>query len=95
MTNDTLYAATLPFIEQRGNQVAFGGVPADYSWDGDHPEHRPIEGGELVIDKRYWELLGSPDKLVVGFACTAGWEKWVGGPAPFREAMWLEAVSGL
>lgn len=84
-----LYAASLPFVEVRGDQVVFGGAPEGMTWGGDHPEHRAIAGSEFVIDKRYWELCGSPDKLVVGFANEDGWNEWV-GPVPSNDLGWME-----
>lgn len=85
-----LYAAALPFIEIRGNQVAFGGNP-EALWG--EPSKRPIESCEFVIDRRYWELLGRPDKMIVGMSTEAGWEKWV-GPEPIAGLVWVEATHG-
>lgn len=79
--NDSLYAAGLKFIEERGNQVVFGGaLPATWSVSEEYGdlEPRPMESGELVIDRRFWLMLGKPEMLWVGFAIEAGWAKWVG-----------------
>lgn len=92
--HDNLYATALPLIEERGDQVVFGGVgDATMTW-GDSDEYgpgRPIAGTEFVIDRRYWELCGKPDKLVVGIASEAGWDGWVSQP-PRTDLCWMEAT---
>lgn len=92
--NDALYAAALNLIEERGNQIVFGGNP-NLTWGANEElgdsEPRRVEAGELVIDRRYWILLGKPMQLVVGFANEAGWSKWVGKLPPAKAVIWLEA----
>lgn len=90
---NTLYAAALPFIEERETQVVFGNTPKDATW-AEHEEDpaRPMAGAEVVIDKRFWLLLGKPDQLVFGFAKEEGWEKWVGSAPPAVSPTWMRPV---
>lgn len=90
---DSLYSGAMPFIEERGNQVVFGGDPNagenESTWG--EPDVRPVEPAEFVIDKRFWELLGKPTTLAVGFSTHEGWEKWITSP-PSDNVAWQEAV---
>jgi hypothetical protein len=94
--NDNLYAAALPLIEERGNQIIFGGDP-DATWAANEEigdTARPVEASRLVIDRRFWLLLGKPDVLVCGFANDAGWDKWVGVAPDAKARTWLEGFAG-
>lgn len=92
---DALFSATLDLIEERGSQVVFGGSPGNATWGAnEYGPARPMAGCEFVIDRRYWEMLGMPDKMPVGFANESGWAKWVGCTPPAKATIWLEAFEG-
>jgi hypothetical protein len=95
--SDALYAAALPLIEERGNQVVFGGTPEGCTWAAFEDDPcREFEGAEIVIDRRFWMLLGKPKALCVGFSAEAGWQKWVGTPPsrPNIVGAWLQSFEG-
>jgi hypothetical protein len=77
MPDSVIYAANVPFLELRGDQAVFGGK-GEKTWHwGDDEGRREIAECEFVIDRRYWELLGKPDSIAVGFSTVEGWhEQW-------------------
>lgn len=76
-----LYSGVLKFSEVREDQVVFIGTGGGMKW-GDDEGNREIANSEFVVDKKYWENLGSPDEIAFGFSTGEGWEdNWNMKPA--------------
>lgn len=67
-----LYAAALPKTDETETSVTFCGKPEGAFWG--EPDNRPIEPAVFLFDRGYWERLGKPDKIVVGFSTEEGWD---------------------
>lgn len=94
MDDPKLFSTGLPLIKEEGLVVTFGGeTPDNYSWgETEYGPARAIAGTYFEIDKRFWEMLGKPQEIIVGFANEDGWEKWVGiRPNRKNDPMWREA----
>lgn len=65
VSRNNTYAGALPFKEIDGDWAVFGGdFKGEMRW-GEEQGNRDIVPPEFRVDKRYWELIGKPDPMVV------------------------------
>jgi hypothetical protein len=73
--NDHLYTAALPVIGKTGTQVFLGGDAKEGLTWGDDQKNRPISPNAVIMDKKYYEILGEPEEVVIIITTEEGWKK--------------------
>lgn len=74
MSDIAVYSGAMKFVEEFGDQVIFQ-AENDGTMTWGEPDDRLIAKSQFMVDKRYWELLGKPEMIAVGFSTMQGWEE--------------------
>lgn len=72
----SVMGTAISFLEVEENKAIYFAPPGDWKW-GEDEDNRPIEGCKLELDKKYRDILGADEEIVIFITNRKTYEDYV------------------